>query len=82
LTQSDKSLPVRADHSHASTPRLISVREVARLLGCSQRHVYRMVDLGRMPQPVKLGGLNRWSIETIEDWIRAGCPAVRKLGRG
>jgi predicted DNA-binding transcriptional regulator AlpA len=30
---------------------LLGVREVAALLGCSTRHVYRMADAGRMPRP-------------------------------
>jgi excisionase family DNA binding protein len=39
---------------------LLGVREVAALLGCSARHVYRMADAGRMPRPLKLGQLVRW----------------------
>ena len=74
--------PKDAPDPTASPLRLLDVRELAQLLGCSQRHVYRLVDSGRMPRPVKLGGLNRRPIKTIEDWITADCPAVRKLGRG
>jgi excisionase family DNA binding protein len=82
-----RSNDTSATHEPARDPdpsplKLLSVREVARLLGCSPRHVYRMVDRGKMPPAVKLGNLNRWSVETIEDWIRAGCPSVRKFGRG
>ena len=60
---------------------LLDVRAVARLLGCSTRHVYRLSDGGRMPPPVKLGALVRWrrsGPDGIEAWIAAGCPAVRK----
>lgn len=57
---------------------LLSVRDVAALLGrCSTRHLYRMVDAGRMPRPHKLGGLVRWRRGELMDWIAAGCPPVR-----
>jgi len=63
----------------AMLPALLDVRQVAQLLGCSGRHVYRMSDSGRMPRPAKLGNLVRWNRTEIEDWISAGCPAVRHV---
>jgi excisionase family DNA binding protein len=56
---------------------LLGVREVAALLGCSARHVYRMADAGRMPRPLKLGQLVRWRRGELLAWIDDGCPAVR-----
>ncbi|MCC6489636.1 MAG: helix-turn-helix domain-containing protein [Candidatus Hydrogenedentes bacterium] len=61
---------------------LLDVRAVAVLLNCSQRHVYRMADAGKMPQPVRVGTLVRWSRNTLEDWISGGCLPVRVQGRG
>jgi excisionase family DNA binding protein len=58
---------------------LLDVRAVANMLGCSPRHVYRLSDAGRMPSPVKLGSLVRWSATSIRDWIDQGCPAVRNM---
>jgi prophage regulatory protein len=63
-----------------STPRtMLNVGQVAELLGCSERHAYRLVSSGTMPRPVKLGQLNRWPRSVIEHWIAEGCPAVKKL---
>lgn len=66
------------------TPRelsaMIDVEAVAALLTCSTRHVYRLADAGRMPRPVKLGGLVRWSRSAVLDWIAAGCPNCRNGG--
>jgi excisionase family DNA binding protein len=59
-------------------PALLDVRSVAQLLACSPRHVYRLSDAGRMPPPVRLGALVRWSRRSIEEWVAAGCPSVRK----
>jgi prophage regulatory protein len=58
--------------------RLLGVDDVARLLGVSSRHVYRLADGGRMPRPVKLGGSVRWDRQAIELWLEKGCPQVEK----
>jgi excisionase family DNA binding protein len=63
-------------------PALLDVRAVAQLLDCSPRHVYRLSDAGRMPEPVKLGSLVRWSRQTIEEWIAGGCKPVRQTAKG
>jgi excisionase family DNA binding protein len=59
--------------------KLWDVRAVAEMLGCSSRHVYRLSDAGRMPAPIKLGALVRWSAAAIQEWIDQGCPSVRKM---
>jgi len=53
---------------------LIDVHAVASMLSCSTRHVYRLCDSGRMPQPLRLGALVRWDRSVIETWIADGCP--------
>jgi excisionase family DNA binding protein len=63
----------------APAAQLLDVAAVAEMLGCSQRHVYRLSDAGRMPAPVKLGSLVRWSAAAIREWIDQGCPAVRQV---
>ena len=59
---------------------LVDKLAVAQLLNCSARHVSRLSDAGRMPSPVKLGALVRWSLPSIRAWIEAGCPAVSRKG--
>ena len=59
---------------------LLDVEVVAEILGCSTRHVYRLSDAGRMPRPVKLGSLVRWSASAIQAWIDQGCPSCRQKG--
>ena len=57
---------------------LLTVRQVAALLGCSSRHVYRLADRGVMPRPTKLGDvLVRWNRTEIEAWIADGCKPIR-----
>ena len=71
---------VRVEGTEA-LPVLLDVGQVAKLLGCSTRHVYRLADGGRMPRPVKLGALNRWSLAGIEEWISDGCKPVARRGK-
>ncbi len=57
---------------------MLTVHDVARMLNCSARTVYRLTDSGRMPRPVKLRALVRWPREVVEHWVAAGCPDQRK----
>ena len=65
-----------------ASAKLLDVQAVAEMLGCSPRHVYRLSDAGRMPAPVKLGSLVRWSAATIREWIDSGCKPVRTVRGG
>lgn len=56
---------------------LLDVNEVAALLACSPRHVYRMADAGKMPRPLRLGALVRWDRASLSAWIAGGCKPVR-----
>ncbi len=57
---------------------LLDVDAVAALLSCSARHVYRLSDAGKMPRPIKLGGVNRWNRLVVLQWIEDGCPRVAR----
>ena len=59
-------------------PAMLTVQELAVMLRCSARTIYRLADTGRLPQPCRVGGLVRWSGAAIEAWIAAGCPTHRK----
>ena len=59
---------------------LVDVQDVAAMLQCSARHVYRLADGGQMPRPFKIGALCRWDRDAIQKWIVDGCKPVRKGG--
>ena len=63
-------------HVQLEASPLLDVQEVARMLGCSTRHVCRLADTGRMPSPLRLGALVRWSRQSLVERIATGCPAV------
>ena len=60
-----------------TSPALLSVKQVAVMLGCSPRQVYRLADAGKMPRPIKLGALVRWIRSTLDTWIFDGCKSVK-----
>ena len=73
--------PVGSDPQSVVAVELLDVRDVAALLGrCSIRHVHRLADAGKMPQPIKLGSLVRWRRAELDAWIAAGCPSQRPAG--
>ena len=59
---------------------MLTVRDLAKLLKCSTRTIYRLSDAGKMPRPVRLGALVRWRLAEIEPWISQGCPSCRRTG--
>jgi excisionase family DNA binding protein len=59
---------------------LLNVSDIAAILGCSARTVYRLADAGCMPAPHRIGSLVRWRRQEIDEWMAAGCPAVRPGG--
>lgn len=63
-------------HVRPSPVVMLKTDDVARMIGCSDRHIRRLVASGRMPRPIKLGRLKRWNAEVIHTWIDAGCPSV------
>jgi len=61
---------------------LLTVGEVALLLNCGKRTVHRLADSGKMPPPVRIGGLVRWRADELRQWIADGCPSVRSVKGG
>ena len=68
----------RTPRESSASSLLITVHDVAALLTCSARHVWRLADSGRMPKAHKIGALRRWDRATIQQWVAEGCPSCRK----
>jgi excisionase family DNA binding protein len=51
-----------------------TVRDLARLLQCSERHVWRQIDLDVIPGKITFGRLVRFSRALVDEWIAAACP--------
>jgi predicted DNA-binding transcriptional regulator AlpA len=66
---------------------LIDIKDLARRLGRSERALWRDLSAGRLPRPVALGGMTKWRVAEIREWVEEGCPdratweASRKTNR-
>jgi excisionase family DNA binding protein len=52
-----------------------TVPQIARLLQCSERHVWRLSDADAIPGKLRVGRLVRFARPVIDAWIAGGCPA-------
>jgi excisionase family DNA binding protein len=53
------------------------ISDVAERLRCSERTVRRLANAGKMPAPVRVGGMIRWHADVVTKWIDAGCPVMK-----
>ena len=49
---------------------MISASELAEILGVKPRSVSRWASSGKLPKPLKVGGIRRWRRSTIELWMK------------
>ena len=50
---------------------LLTVNEVARLLGISVRSVWRLASAGELPSPLSIGRSKRWERRSLEAFVQA-----------
>ncbi len=62
-----------------SQMQLLSVSEVADILGITQRHVYRLIANGQIIAPIKIVRSFRFRRSDIELWISMDCPSRKKF---
>ena len=59
---------------NTNTPakRILNQRDILAALGCSKTTLWRMINAGTFPAPLKIGErLNGWRVETFEHWLEA-----------
>jgi predicted DNA-binding transcriptional regulator AlpA len=59
-----------------------NIRRVAVMASLSARTIRRLVDAGKMPPPLRIGGSDRWRLADVRQWIADGCPTVRRNSGG
>ncbi len=64
------------DRNLLSEAPMLTADGLAGLLDCSPRSVRRLADRGKIPPPVRIGGLVRWPRTVIQLWLAEGCPAA------
>lgn len=49
--------------------RLLTITEVGEMLGRGRASIYRALDAGVLPQPVRIGSSIRWPLSEINGYI-------------
>lgn len=66
--------------SESIVPELLTTADVAKLLSCGERTIWRWSRSGAMPAPLKLNpgrqGAVRFRRTDIMEWIEEGCPRL------
>ena len=58
----------------AQSPRLLTAKQLGKLMGLSERTIRRHDAAGFVPRPLNIGGAVRWRADEIDAWIKAACP--------
>ena len=56
---------------------LLAIEDLERVLQVHRRTIARLCERGVLPQPIKLGGSNRWRAHEIEEALRLLAPSKR-----
>ncbi len=57
-------------------PVVITAKQLAIMLQVSKRTLWRLRSAGRLPSPMRVGGIVRWRLDDVVDWIADGWPKV------
>ncbi len=57
---------------------LLDTKQVAELLGISERTLWAWSRSGIAPRPIKIGRMVRFSADEIREWVANGCPRERQ----
>lgn len=47
---------------------LLTIADIKSQLNCAQSTIYRWIEQGEFPKPLKIGGLARWTKEDLETY--------------
>jgi excisionase family DNA binding protein len=62
-------LTYRADKTDRLESATYTLRDLAALLQCSERHVWRLSDQNKIPGKIRLGRLVRFSRPQVDAWL-------------
>ena len=60
---------------------LIDVKQVAAMVGMAERTIWRLMNCGKLPMAMKIGGSRRWRKTDVLQWIDEGCKPMQQVRR-
>lgn len=67
-----------ATATRTDTGTLLRACDVARLLACDERTVWRWASAGTIPPPIRIGGATRWRRADLDDFLDAKAQAAAR----
>lgn len=59
-------------------PIAVDARQLAALLACSVRQIWRLRAMKLLPKEIRLGGSIVWNRREILEWFESGCPGRKE----
>ncbi|MBN8600628.1 MAG: helix-turn-helix domain-containing protein [Planctomycetes bacterium] len=78
----DSESEVHSDRFSLTGVELINASQFARLLGISERSLYRLKNTNQLPPNITLGRSVRWRLSEIRAWIESGCAPNESSDKG
>lgn len=66
-----------ADTNEKEPPMLLPVAEAARLCGLCVRTWWRLVSVGKAPQPVRIGRRTLWTRDSVSEFLAGLIPGSK-----
>lgn len=60
--------------------KLYRIEELKDMLQCATSTIYRWMEIGVFPRPIKIGGLSRWPDTEIEKFLETARQSSNDLG--
>ncbi len=57
---------------------LLAAADMADFLRIPRKRVQGLIDRGRLPLVIRIGGCVRWSVTELKAWLVAGCPRIEE----
>lgn len=54
---------------HSVKLELLTIEEICEMTKFSRKHIYCMMNEGRFPRQIKIGGSSRWKRTDYESWL-------------
>lgn len=58
---------------------LLPAISAARMLSMGESTFWQYVKAGKLPQPIKIGGMTRWRVADLREWV-AQAPTISTVG--
>lgn len=52
---------------------MLTDTEISNLIKVSRRQIWKLLAMGRLPEPIRIGRSVRWRRADIDSWIANGC---------